>query len=73
MLTEFMLGSTPDILAYAMFNWYQPVWYHEPEAQFPYEKKVKGQWVVPTGKKVYTIVAGLEFEALNVSRPVKIV
>ena len=42
-LTEFVLGSTPDILAYTMFDWYQ--WYHEPEAQFPYEKKVMGQWV----------------------------
>jgi hypothetical protein len=40
--TEFVLGSTPDILAYAMFNWYQPVWYHELEAQFPYKKKVMG-------------------------------
>ena len=45
MLMEFVLGSTPDISAYAMFNWYQLVWYHEPEAQFPYEKKVMGRWI----------------------------
>jgi hypothetical protein len=47
-LTKFVLGLTPDILAYLMFNWYQPVWYHEPEAQFPYEKKVMGQWIGTT-------------------------
>ena len=45
MPTEFVLGSTPDLLAYAMFDQYQPVWYHKPEAQFPYEKKVMGQWI----------------------------
>jgi hypothetical protein len=43
--TEFVFGSTPDVSAYAMFNWYQLIWYHEPEAQFPYEKKVMGQWI----------------------------
>ena len=40
-----MLGSTPDISAYVMFDWYQLVWYHEPKAQFPYEKKVMGRWI----------------------------
>ena len=43
--TEFVLGSTPDILAYAMFDWYQLLWYHKPEAQFPYKKKTMGQWI----------------------------
>ena len=28
-----------------MFDWYQLIWYHEPKAQFPYEKKVMGQWI----------------------------
>jgi len=28
-----------------MLNWYQPVWYLEPDAQFPHEKKVLGQWM----------------------------
>jgi hypothetical protein len=30
--TEFVEGSTPDILAYAMFDWYQHVYYYSPTA-----------------------------------------
>lgn len=43
--TEDVLGSTPDISAYSMFDWYEPVWFYEPEAKFPYEKKCLGMWI----------------------------
>jgi len=43
--TEDVLGSTPDISPYGMFDWYQPVWYMEPEAKFPHEKKCLGLWI----------------------------
>jgi len=43
--TEDVLGSTPDILVYSMFDWYQPVGFYEPEAKFPYEKKCLGMWI----------------------------
>jgi hypothetical protein len=41
--TERVTGCTPDISAYAMFDWYQPVYYHEPVAQFPYQKRAIGR------------------------------
>ena len=42
---EHVTGSTPDISAYAMFDWYEPVWYHDPHKQFPFEKKLLGRWI----------------------------
>lgn len=42
---EHVLGSTPDISAYAQFDWYEPVFYHEPVPTFPYQKKRIGYWI----------------------------
>ena len=42
---EDVLGSTPDISNYAQFDWYEPVWYMDPTAQFPGEKKLLGRWL----------------------------
>ena len=42
---ENVLGTTPDISIYLLFDWYQVVWYHEPVAQFPFSKKVLGRWL----------------------------
>ena len=42
---ENVLGTTPDISIYLLFDWYQVVWYHEPIAQFPFSKKVLGRWL----------------------------
>jgi hypothetical protein len=35
----------PYISLYAQFDWYKYVWYHDPIAQFSYEKKLMGQWL----------------------------
>jgi hypothetical protein len=43
--TEFVEGSTPDISAYSMFDWYQPVFYYSPTAQFPAQRKAIGRWI----------------------------
>jgi hypothetical protein len=40
-----VLGSTVDISAYAQFDWYEYVWYLEPKASFPNEKKCLGRWL----------------------------
>lgn len=42
---ENVLGTTPDISLYLFFDWYQVVWYHDPVAEFPYQKKVLGRWI----------------------------
>jgi hypothetical protein len=42
---EAATGSTPDISAYALFDFYQPVWYYTPTASFPHHKKVIGRWL----------------------------
>lgn len=42
---EHVLGSTPDISAYALFDWYKPVFYHDPVPTFPYQKKSIGYWI----------------------------
>ena len=42
---EDVMGSTPDISQYAQFNWYEPVYYYEPTAQFPDNKNLLGRWV----------------------------
>jgi hypothetical protein len=43
--TEFVEGSTPDILTYVMFNWYQPVFYYTPTVDHPHHKKSIGRWI----------------------------
>jgi hypothetical protein len=40
-----VLGSTVDMSAYAQFDWYEYVWYLEPKASFPNEKKCLGRWL----------------------------
>jgi hypothetical protein len=42
---EAVTGSTPDISPHTQFDWYEYVWYHEPIAQFPYDKKLLGRWL----------------------------
>jgi hypothetical protein len=36
--TEYVEGSTPDISAYALFDWYQPVYNWTPTVQYPHER-----------------------------------
>jgi len=38
-------GSTPDISAYCLFDWYQPVYFHTPTQEFPYQKIDLGRWI----------------------------
>jgi Reverse transcriptase (RNA-dependent DNA polymerase) len=40
--TELVTGSTPDISAHALFDFYEPVYYMDPARQFPFEKKRLG-------------------------------
>lgn len=40
---ENVIGSTPDITAYILFDWYDLVYFHEPTASFPFEKRVLGR------------------------------
>ena len=42
---EDVLGSTPDITPFALFDWYQVVYYYEPIPDFPYERKSLGRWL----------------------------
>jgi hypothetical protein len=42
---EYVEGSTPDISAYAMFDWYQPVYYYTPVLEFLFECKAIGRWI----------------------------
>ena len=42
---ESMKGSTPDISAYAQFDWYEYVRYLDPTADFPHEKSMYGRWL----------------------------
>ena len=42
---EHVIGSTPDISPLAMFQFYQPVYYRMPMAQFPFEKRLIGRWL----------------------------
>ena len=43
--TEYVEGSTPDISSYALFDWYQPVYFWNPTVEFPAERKVIGRWI----------------------------
>jgi len=42
---EHVTGSTPDISPIALFDFWQPVYYYMPVAEFPYEKKLIGRWL----------------------------
>jgi hypothetical protein len=41
---ESIEGNTPDILEYSQYNWYQYIWYHDPES-FPGDNWKLGQWI----------------------------
>ena len=41
--TEYVTGSTPDITVYCLFQWYDYVYYHSPDASFPYQKREMGR------------------------------
>ena len=43
--TEAVLGPTPDISAYAMFDYFQTVKYYTPTAHFPFQKVVLGKFL----------------------------
>lgn len=42
---EALTGSTPDISALALFDWYQAVYYWTPTAGFPEDKKLLGRFL----------------------------
>lgn len=42
---EAVHGSTPDISLYALFSWYEPVFYLDPATTFPKERKDIGFWL----------------------------
>jgi hypothetical protein len=42
---EAVMGSTPDILSLATFNFYEPVWYIDQTAEFPQPKRKLGRWL----------------------------
>ena len=42
---EHVTGSTPNITPYAMFDWYQPVYFHQPVAGYPHQKRVIGRLI----------------------------
>ena len=42
---EAIEGNTPDISEYAQFEWYQYVWYHDPQVRFPEDPKKIGRWI----------------------------
>jgi hypothetical protein len=42
---EHVEGSTPDITAYALFDFYETVYYYTPTPIFPFEKKTIGKWL----------------------------
>jgi hypothetical protein len=42
---EHAMGSTPDISTYAMFDWYQIIYYSTSVEQFPQDRKLIGAWI----------------------------
>ena len=42
---EHVHARTPDISAYAMFDWYQPVWYIDPVEQGVDSRRKMGRWI----------------------------
>jgi hypothetical protein len=43
------LDSTPNISPYAMFDWYQAVYYWTPVEQFPHERQLIGRCINVSG------------------------
>ena len=42
---EFVIGTTPDISVYTLFDWYKYVYYWNPISAFPHENKCLGRWI----------------------------
>jgi hypothetical protein len=42
---EILSGHTLDISELIQFVWYEPIWFFDPNASFPYEKKCLGRWI----------------------------
>jgi len=42
---ERVTGATPNITPYAMFEWYQPVYFHQPVAGYPHQKREIGRLI----------------------------
>ena len=42
---ENVTGSTPNITPYAMFDWYQPVYFHQPTSAFPHQRRDMGRLI----------------------------
>jgi hypothetical protein len=59
---KYVDGSTPDISAYALFDWYQPVYYLTPVIDYRHKRKFIGRWLDVakecTDEMAFTILAG---------------
>ena len=42
---ESVHARTPDISAYSMFDWYEPVWYIDPAKDTAQSRRVLGRWI----------------------------
>jgi hypothetical protein len=42
---EFVHARTPDIFAYSMFDWYEPVWFIDPAKDAAQSWRVLGRWI----------------------------
>ena len=42
---ESVHARTPDISAYAMFDWYEPVWFIDPATHAAQSRRVLGRWI----------------------------
>ena len=40
---EKVTGSTPNITPYALFDWYDPIYFHQPVAGYPHQKRELGR------------------------------
>jgi hypothetical protein len=60
--TEYVEGSTPNISAYALFYWYQPVFCLTPVIDYPHERKCIDRWLGVaeecTDEMAFTMIAG---------------
>jgi hypothetical protein len=39
-----LTGNTPDISEFLEFEWYQPIWYYDPEP-FPEQRRKLARWI----------------------------